>query len=308
MVATLKELLHSSLSTASRKSYQRSWTVFTEFYHRFHTTTISLPVPPSCLALFISYLCAKGLAPATINSYMSAIAYIHKLKGMVDPTKSFLIEKLLVAVGRRGKSDTRLPLSRPLIYELVEALKHTNQSAYQRGLYKAMFLVAFYGFFRVGELAHKQSKEAHRVLQFEQITFMRRDNEIYSLQIVITHFKHNPSHRPFTVIIDREPTERHCPIQALIEYIKLRGNSKGPLFCYANNESISVSQFNAQLRRALSFCGLDSSRYKSHSFRIGAACYAAEKGFSDAKIRALGRWSSDAFKVYIRPPSLNANH
>lgn len=55
------------------------------------------------------------------------------------------------------------------------------------------------------------------------------------------------------------------------------------------------------------FCGLDTSRYKGHSFRIGAACYAADKGFSDAQIRALGRWKSDAFKVYIRSDTLHAN-
>ena len=46
--------------------------------------------------------------------------------------------------------------------------------------------------------------------------------------------------------------------------------------------------------------GLDSSRYKSHSFRIGGACHAAEKGYSDAQIRALGCWKSYAFKVYLR--------
>ena len=36
----------------------------------------------------------------------------------------------------------------------------------------------------------------------------------------------------------------------------------------------------------------------------GAACHAADKGFSDARIRALGRWKSDAFKVYIRSDTL----
>ena len=50
----------------------------------------------------------------------------------------------------------------------------------------------------------------------------------------------------------------------------------------------------------IAFCGLDTSRYKNHSFRIGGACHAADKGYSDAQIRALGRWKSEAFKVYLR--------
>ena len=70
---------------------------------------------------------------------------------------------------------------------------------------------------------------------------------------------------------------------------------------------VTVSQFNAVLHRCLIFCGLDTGRNKGHSFRIGAACYAADKGFSDAQIRALGRWKSDAFKFDIRSDTLLAN-
>ena len=30
---------------------------------------------------------------------------------------------------------------------------------------------------------------------------------------------------------------------------------------------------------------------KSHSYRIGGACHAAEVGYSDEQIRVLGRWN-----------------
>ena len=49
-----------------------------------------------------------------------------------------------------------------------------------------------------------------------------------------------------------------------------------------------------------------SDRYKGHSFRIGAASPAAECGYSETQIRLLGRWKSDAFKKYIRLPSLQS--
>ena len=78
-------------------------------------------------------------------------------------------------------------------------------------------------------------------------------------------------------------------MQILIDYIKQRGYNHGPLFLLPSGDAVSINQFNTELRRALIFCGLDCSRYKSHSFRIGAAFYTAEKGFSDAQIRGLGR-------------------
>ena len=49
-------------------------------------------------------------------------------------------------------------------------------------------------------------------------------------------------------------------------------------------------------------------RYKGrHSFRIGAATFAAENGYSDAQIRLMGRWQSDVYRKYIRCPSLSSN-
>ena len=64
-------------------------------------------------------------------------------------------------------------------------------------------------------------------------------------------------------------------------------------------------EFDASLKQLLHFCGYDTSGYdtsafKGHSFHIGAATAAALRGDSDVQIRAAGRWTSDAFKKYIR--------
>ena len=148
----LRDLLGSLLTSGSKKAYQRAWRSFQIFYDRFYW-----PVSSPQLALFISYLSAKKLAPSTITSYLSAISYVHKIKAYTDPTnKSFLIHKLLTAVSRQRLADLRLPFTRPVLHELIESLQHTTSSAFQRCLYSAMFLLAFYNFFRVGELAAKR--------------------------------------------------------------------------------------------------------------------------------------------------------
>ena len=61
-----------------------------------------------------------------------------------------------------------------------------------------------------------------------------------------------------------------------------------------------AKHFQTFLSLVFRSCGLDSSKYKGHSFRIGAATFAASCGFSDAQIRAMGRWKSDVFRKYIR--------
>jgi hypothetical protein len=59
-----------------------------------------------------------------------------------------------------------------------------------------------------------------------------------------------------------------------------------------------VSHLQAALQRA----GIQQENYNGHSFRIGAATTAAQKGLEDSLIQTLGRWKSGAYKVYIKLP------
>ena len=43
-----------------------------------------------------------------------------------------------------------------------------------------------------------------------------------------------------------------------------------------------------------------ASTYAGHSFWIGAATTAAEKGIEDSVIKMLGRWESSAYQLYVR--------
>ena len=93
----------------------------------------------SLISHFVNWLFQR------FSSYLSAICYVHKLRGLHDPTKSFLIHKLLTALSRRQPVDIRLPVTRPVLYELVRALNFTNSYAFQRSLFSPPFLVTFYG-------------------------------------------------------------------------------------------------------------------------------------------------------------------
>ena len=301
LVANLESLLSSVLSSRSCQSYSRAWTLFREFHTKFYkTATLHLPLSTASLALFISFLDARKMAPTTILSYLSAIGFVHKMRGLHDPVKAFIIQKLLTSLSRRWSCDVRLPISKPILHDLVNSLNHTNSSAAQRLLFSTMFLTAFYGFFCIGELAAKSVRSS--VVQYDNLRLLTSAGKIHSAKITIRQFKHNTSNRPFDILITGDDSSPFCPVASLLQYCKLRGDKPGPLFCHPDNRAISVNQFNSELRRCLAFCGLDPQRYKS--FRIGAACLAAAKGFSDAQIRALGRWKSDAFKLYIRNSTL----
>ena len=225
-------MLESALSSSTRKQYQRAWAVFTRFRATyFHSAHPSLP----------SYLHACELAPTTVTSYLSAISYVHKLQGLPDPSKTFVIQKLLTAVNRSRSADIRLPITRSILHQLLGSLQHTNSSASQRTTLSAMFFVAFYAFFRVWELTTKSRVSFSNVLQYSNVSFRMNSADICGVKLTVfllTRFKHNKNNRPHDIIIDREDSLPFCPVKSLLAYLRLR--------------AIHTDHFSALLKVALS--------------------------------------------------------
>ena len=117
-------------------------------------------------------------------------------------------------------------MTRPVLHELIRSLRFTNFSAFQRSLYATMFLVAFYGLFRIGELATKSMRVVASVIQFNNLTFL----STHEAKISISNYKHNTSNRPFDIILAREVSQPFCPVEALLQYCSTRGDRPGPLF------------------------------------------------------------------------------
>ena len=88
-------------------------------------------------------------------------------------------------------------------------------------------------------------------------------------------------------------------MKALLRYLEHRGNSAGPLFML-HGKPISNQFFSAVLKKVVNALGLAHVNIKSHSFRIGAASYWAEKGFSEVQIQKMGRWLSNTMISYFR--------
>ena len=95
-----------------------------------------------------------------------------------------------------------------------------------------------------------------------------------------------------------------CPVSALFQYLQFRGSDPGPLFLWEDGTPLTRSLFVARFRKALVEAGLESACqcYSGHSFRAGAASTAAALGLEDSLIKALGRWESSAYLIYLRLP------
>lgn len=145
----------------------------------------------------------------------------------------------------------------------------------------------------IGELKCNTKQLQQNLIFLNQVAFVKtREGSITSS---------NPA-EPVEIFIYR--AQPVCPVSVLLAYLNLKGSSPGPMFYWADLSSISRNFFTKALADSPRFCALDVSGYKSHSFRIGAASWAASQGLWNAQIRAFGRWKSNAFLRYIPAPSL----
>ena len=184
------------------------------------------------------------------------------------------------------RRDSRLPITLPILDKLISVTLSLVGSPYQICQFQAMCSLTFFASLQISHISELLSSS----------------RDLIAFKITFGNFKHSYNVRPFSILVSRQP--QSCPVELLAKYLAMRGPRPGALFITVDGAPVSRSHFSNQLSSAIQFCCLSPSVYKGHSFRIGAASHAADKGLSDAQIRLLRRWKSNAFHKYLRTPSL----
>lgn len=296
--AETRRLFNASLAKNTWTSYDRCLDTFNNFRALFNLDS-SWPASLFHVVSFISFLSVEGWAPSSINCHISALAFFHKINSWLDPTNHFLITKLKEGCKRLNRRvDGRLPITPSILSRLIRVLPALCQSDFEIHLFKASFLVSFFGFLRLSEFTAKTKLgDNSRVLSYEDVTVLNSQ----SLKIRIRFSKTDQVGHSTSLIINACSDPILCPVKAVSEFLIFRPNCPGPLFRHFNGEPLTSSQFSVKLKQGIRLLGLCPKYYSSHSFRIGAATTAATAGMSDSGIKSLGRWRSNSFQLYIRP-------
>ena len=295
----IERLLEISMSKGTNVIYKRNISRFKEFRSQFGLDEI-WPYPIQHIAAYIAHLSLSGLAASTINVHTASISYIHKVNGWQDPTDNFLIQKLKEGCKRQNRAgDLRYPITLPILKRLMEVLNTVCRDAFESFLFKAVFLVAFFGFLRVSEFAKTANINVTRVLDINDITFLGESQSVANLQI--RYSKTDQQGLGSVIQLCEGNDKLLCPVTALKQYLSVRPFIQGPLFLHFDSKVLLSHQVTAVLKKSVTVIGLDPALFSSHSFRIGAATSASLAGISIEEIKNLGRWRSDCVEGYIRP-------
>ena len=159
--------------------------------------------------------------------------------------------------------------------------------------------LVFFGFLRAGEFTVNSSFDLAVHLSIGDIQADLLVNPT-CFKVHIKCSKTDPFHKGCDIYVGRG-NYSVCPIMALSNHLAFRGPAPGPVFQYACGRPLSHERLSSTVQSILRRAGYAGS-FSGYSFRIGAATTAASRGVPDHLIKTIGRWSSDAYHIYICTP------
>jgi hypothetical protein len=281
-----------SLDTSSFGAYTSALNAYLTFCNLHH-----LPADPTpdTLSFFVVFL-SSHINPKSVNSYLSGIC--RQLEPFYPDVrqnrKTMLVSRTMSGCMRRFGTPVKrkAPLSHADLHSILD--KIGPSASHDESLFRAQLLCGFHALLRLGELVFPDKKLLRNYRKISLRHTVRRLADQFSFFL--------PSHkgdRTFegnTIVIQKvaAPTD---PYKPLVAYLTSRDTlfPLNPELWLTSRGSVPTRHwFMSHLRTYL------PSEYAGHSMRSGGATSLAEAGVNLSTIQAVGRWSSDAFQIYIR--------
>jgi hypothetical protein len=274
-----------------------------------------LPATEASIAVFVCWLIERRKVKAgTISSYLAGIRQLHVTRGMEPPTiRSATMNLILKGKknaenidNRREGGSKRLPVTMNVLRLIKEKIRTWNKSTETKLLMWAVSTLAFHGAFRSGEILSKKEQTFDKdfTLLTEDIKLMKDSEEDqYLLAVKLKSPKEDRTGK--AVIVEVFETKGTlCPVKAFIRWKnRTVAESNMPLFRQENGVPLTSRQLNLWLKELLiGNIDYQNGKISSHSFRIGLATTLGTLGFSADDIKEAGRWSSNAYEIYLRLP------
>ena len=203
--------------------------------------------------------------------------------------------------GLRRSSHSSNPLqlvTKTMLEELIGLVSKLNIDNFSKILLRAVLSLLYHGCLRISEVTVSPTTD-HAIKQTD-LTFLVKPPSItpQALSITLQTFKHSRSSQ--TIQVSKSSSPSICPVTLLAQYYRVRGRNKR-VFCLQSGDPLTRQQVTAWLKKLVAISSFRNLRINTHSFRIGRTTDLVLHGkVSDAYIQHVWRWSSAAYKKYIK--------
>jgi site-specific recombinase XerD len=291
--------IDASRATSTRRAYQADWDRFCSWCRTREAP--ALPASPELVALYLSVLADRALAPPSIARALAAIAYAHRRAGEVPPHRAdrgAIVGDMLAGI-RRARTDSpdkKAAADADVVMQLLWSIQGSELKEM-----RDRALIAF-GM----ALAARRSELV--ALDVADLTW-----EAKGLRVTIRRSKTDQEGSGAVVAVPEG--RRLTPLTHLRAWLDAAGITEGPIFrpLWKGNRTRDARLSDHAVARIVQAralaAGLDPARYAGHSLRSGFVTSAARAGADVWKIQQVSRHKSmQVLSGYVRDARLFDDH
>ena len=237
------------------------------------------------------------LKATTIETYLSHIRSVHvDLRLNTEVFSSSFLKRIIKGVRRCQPTTVKQTGALTALQVQKMTVPSSSASDIDNVNLNAAAKVAFSGFLRSGEFTYSKADLGRDSFQSTNLTradvTFANDDKYAILRLKRSKTDHQHRGVDIHLASSKGPL---CPVVALRKlFTDDPQPPSSPLFRMEKkifSRTALISSINQRLHTGASFSG--------HSFRRGAAQHAKDNGICDDDIQSLGRWSSEAFRLYF---------
>ena len=310
MQQIVDKLKTEGIKSSTKRCYYSAWRTFNQFFIRLDKKPDNWE---DRIVFFVAYLIQDDKQSQTIRSYISAVKKVLRDDGIEINEDKMLLASLTKACKLKNDSvKTRLPIQKGMLRILLQTTADYYdghlQQPFLAKLYRAVFITAYFGLLRVGEIC----KGSHPILVNDVHVAENKKKFMFLLRSSKTHGLYN---KPQQIKIESSQIQQeqnfiknhqgreYCPYKILKQYVRIRPNYMNcsePFFVFSDRSFIRPETMRKTLKVMLKISGFDANLYNFQSFRARRAVDLAGMSVSLESIKNFGRWSSNSVFTYLK--------
>lgn len=300
LLTLANDTLASGLAASTRRTYGSAWKKFVGWAvaHSNRKFISILPASEVTIAMFVIYESAF-VGYSSIRTALAAIRSAHIEAGFHSPLQNAPLLERVVRSIKRSSSHAPRKMRRPITTYLLSLLKPLLdlEGSHNDRCFWSAATAGVFGLLRAGEfLSRSKSVIVLKMRNFSWAT-VGRSHAIVRLEVSKTDiFREGVDIHLFRNM------SRVCPIDAMESYLlqsRVLLTSDGSLFRLEDGSTLTRAWMISKMRSLLSRLSLPAASYSGISFRKGGAMSLHLAGVPTRTIKAMGRWRSDCYRLYI---------
>ena len=284
--------MKASYASNTIRNYRSSWRSFKRWCGDAGGLN-SLPTSPQTCIDHASWCLAEGLRLETVYLRLKAINHYHQEHRFALPYDASVRQFMRNAQrALQEKPQGKAALSPPQLRQISTKLRRRSHPVDVRD--RCMIVLCFACGWRCSELVSLNLTDV-RWVRAGIVLWLGKSKTDQEGQGRFVGIPHG----------DRLST---CPLQALDEWLELRGQWQGPLFTQLNGygrvtqRRLGADGVRRAVKRGLAMIGDDPVPFGAHSLRAGMITASIEAGASETAImQRTGQVSYDNLRRYVRP-------